>query len=99
MRTTIDKAGRIVVPKPMRAALGLADGGEVVVELDDGRLVISPAPVSKRVEIRDGWPTIVADSSIPTLTGEIIRATLDDIRGQRMAQALGAAAGARDATS
>jgi AbrB family looped-hinge helix DNA binding protein len=34
MRTTIDKAGRVVIPKPIREALGLAAGTEVDIQID-----------------------------------------------------------------
>ena len=40
MKTTIDAAGRIVVPKPLREALQLLD-----LEVRDGRLQIEIAPV------------------------------------------------------
>jgi AbrB family looped-hinge helix DNA binding protein len=80
MITSIDKAGRLVVPKAMRAALGLADGGEVSVELEDGRLVVSPAPVPKHIEMRDGWPVVVADGPIPPLTTKMVREVLESIR-------------------
>lgn len=80
MITTIDKAGRVVVPKAMRAALGLADGGEVEVVVDDGRIVISPAPVPKHIEMRHGRPVVVADGPIPPLTTEMVREVLESIR-------------------
>lgn len=80
MMTTIDKAGRVVVPKAMRAALGLVDGGAVEVDLDDGRIVISPAPVPKRIVTRNGRPVVVADGRMPPLTTEMVREVLESIR-------------------
>lgn len=41
MRTTIDKAGRLVVPKPLRDAVGLTSG-EVEVTQDGGGVRIEP---------------------------------------------------------
>jgi AbrB family looped-hinge helix DNA binding protein len=72
---TIDRLGRIVVPKPLRNALGLLPGTELeLIEEPDGfRLVVSaPAPT---IEVRDGLPVIVAqrpvrDSDVDTLAGE-----------------------------
>jgi AbrB family looped-hinge helix DNA binding protein len=81
MRTTIDKAGRIVVPKAMREELGLAGGQEVEITAADGEIVISPVSVPKRLVIaEDGRPVIVADGPMPPLTDEIVRATLEAIR-------------------
>jgi len=37
MKITIDKAGRIVVPKPLRDRLGMTPGTELVVEADGER--------------------------------------------------------------
>jgi len=36
MRSTIDKAGRVVIPAPLRARLGLTPGTELEVTVDDG---------------------------------------------------------------
>ena len=38
MRTTIDKAGRIVVPKALRDELSLTPGQELEISAVDGRL-------------------------------------------------------------
>lgn len=45
MRTTIDAAGRLVVPKPVRDAMGLEPGRAVDVVFTDGRIEIALAPV------------------------------------------------------
>ena len=42
MRTTIDKAGRLVIPRPLRDRIGLAGGGEVELELDGAAIRIEP---------------------------------------------------------
>jgi AbrB family looped-hinge helix DNA binding protein len=34
----VDSAGRLVVPKEMRAALGIPDGGELRLRVEDGEL-------------------------------------------------------------
>ena len=64
MRTTIDKAGRIVV-KGMRDALGLTGGNEVEIALVDGRIEIEPVPTPVRLERRDGLLVAVADREMP----------------------------------
>jgi AbrB family looped-hinge helix DNA binding protein len=44
MRTTIDRAGRVVIPKPMRSALRLSGGEEVELSLLGERIELTPAP-------------------------------------------------------
>ena len=80
MRASIDAAGRVVIPKSLRDAIGLGDGGEVEIELTDGALVVSPPTVRKRVEDRDGRATIVAEEDLPPLPDHVVRGVLDAIR-------------------
>lgn len=42
MRTTIDKAGRLVIPRTIRAHIGIPQGGEVEVQLDGAGIRIEP---------------------------------------------------------
>lgn len=51
MRTTIDAAGRLVVPKPLRNELGLEAGTELELEAVDGRLEVA---IPSRVRAEDG---------------------------------------------
>ena len=80
MRASIDAAGRVVIPKSLRDAIGLGDGGEVEIELTDGALVVSPPTVRKRVEDRDGRAIIVAEEELQPLSDHIVRDVLDAIR-------------------
>jgi AbrB family looped-hinge helix DNA binding protein len=80
MRTTIDKAGRIVIPKALRDEAGLQGGTEVEVELRDGRIEIEPALVPMRLVVRDGRPVIEADRELPPLTDEDVRDILERTR-------------------
>gem|GEM_PF-2052075 len=52
--TTIDKAGRVVIPKAIRDAAGLDEGREITVALRDGRVEIEAAPTEVTLERRDG---------------------------------------------
>ncbi|MDP9430073.1 MAG: AbrB/MazE/SpoVT family DNA-binding domain-containing protein [Actinomycetota bacterium] len=80
MRTTIDGAGRLVVPKSLRTALGLQNGGEVTVQFRDGRLEIEPVPVPMRLEESDEGSRAVPDVELPALTAEQVRETLEQTR-------------------
>lgn len=64
MRTTIDKAGRLVIPKPLRDAVGLT-AGEVDLELVGAELRVRPVSSEGIVE-KDGRLVITgpADASI-----------------------------------
>ena len=42
MRTRIDKAGRLVIPRVMRSEVGLLDGGEVDIALHGAAIIIEP---------------------------------------------------------
>jgi AbrB family looped-hinge helix DNA binding protein len=81
MRTTIDRAGRLVVPKAFREALGLLGGAEVEIVLVDGRIEIEPAPAEIRLErAADGHLVAVADREMPVLTAERVRSVLERVR-------------------
>lgn len=57
MRTTIDKAGRLVIPRQIRERAGLADGGEVDVELDGAAIRIAATNSNDLLE-EDGFLVI-----------------------------------------
>lgn len=80
MRTTIDAAGRIVVPKRLRDEMGLQPGQVLDLELRDGRLEVEIAPVEIRLERRRHGLVAVASESVPTLTAELVRQTLERTR-------------------
>lgn len=80
MRATIDAAGRVVIPKSLREAIGLGGGGEIEIELVDGALLVAPPTVRKRIEEHDGRATIVAEQELPPLPDQVVRDVLDAIR-------------------
>lgn len=81
MRTTIDAAGRIVVPKPLRETLGFTAGQPLEIVERDGRLEIVPAPTPMRLVDEGDGVTAVADvESMPMLTAAMVRETLERVR-------------------
>ncbi len=80
MRTTIDAAGRVVIPKALREEAGLVGGTEVEIELYNGRIEIEPVPLAAHIVEKDGDVYIVADEDVPPLTNEDVRAVLDRVR-------------------
>jgi AbrB family looped-hinge helix DNA binding protein len=80
MKTTIDGAGRVVIPKPMRDEAGLRPGTELEVEFRDGRIEIAPATVPMRVVRRQGPAFIEPGSEMPPLTAAEVRDVLERVR-------------------
>jgi AbrB family looped-hinge helix DNA binding protein len=80
MRTTIDSAGRIVVPKPLRDELGFSAGQELELRAADGVLEIEIPATPMRLEVRQGDLVAKADREMPELPPEVVRETLERIR-------------------
>jgi AbrB family looped-hinge helix DNA binding protein len=79
MRTTIDAAGRIVVPKALRDLLGFTPGAELDLQAVDGRLeVVVPSRV--RVEEGPHGVRFAAQGAAP-LTAADVRELME--RGRR----------------
>jgi AbrB family looped-hinge helix DNA binding protein len=74
MRTTIDKAGRLVIPRSLRQRIGLADGGEVDLELDGAGVRI--APVVGGTLLEDGDLLLIPALDTP-ITVEQVRELVD----------------------
>ncbi|MGI8868123.1 MAG: AbrB/MazE/SpoVT family DNA-binding domain-containing protein [Mycobacteriales bacterium] len=74
MRTTIDKAGRLVIPKRLRDQVGLA-AGEVEIEVVGSALRIEPAGSARLVE--ENGLLVIAEDGPPL--------TVDDVRELRLA--------------
>lgn len=78
MRTTIDSAGRIVVPTALRQALGLEGGAEI--EIDDAGLRIDVPPNPMLLEETDYGVRAVSHRELPPLTAASVRETLERLR-------------------
>jgi AbrB family looped-hinge helix DNA binding protein len=76
MTITIDGAGRVVIPKPMRDALGLAAGVPLTITTDGVGVRIEPEARGGRVVDLDGELVVVSSSGRP-ITDREIREALD----------------------
>lgn len=77
MSVTIDKAGRIVVPKPVRDALGLSPGDELDLTSDGSGIQLTPRGRTARLVMRDGRLVATSDTVI---TDEDVFRLIDTFR-------------------
>lgn len=81
MRTTIDSAGRIVIPKQLRSAAALEPGQELEITERDGRIEIERVSPAMTLVERDGFLAAeVADDQAPALTSDDVRDLLERTR-------------------
>ena len=80
MKTTIDRAGRLVVPKPIREEAGITPGAELEIRVADGRIEIEPAPLDVRLSKRGALTVAVPRKKVPPLSAEVVRRTLRSVR-------------------
>lgn len=80
MISTIDSAGRLVIPKSIRDRLGLTGGQVVEIEERDGRIEIEAAPTLMTLVDQEGGPVAVPEEDLPPLTDDIVRTTIERTR-------------------
>jgi AbrB family looped-hinge helix DNA binding protein len=80
MRTTIDRLGRIVVPKPIRERLQLHGGEQIEIDERDGVVEIRVAPTEVTIEETAHGPVATPSQVLPPLTEQIVRDTLEQHR-------------------
>jgi len=83
MTVTIDKVGRLVVPKPIRDEAGILPGMPLRIRVREGRIEIEPPTARYRLVRRKGF--LVAESLEPLtpLTKEEVRETIRSLRERR----------------
>jgi AbrB family looped-hinge helix DNA binding protein len=81
MKTTIDKLGRVVVPKEIRDRLHLLGGEPLEVSERDGVVELRPTPATVRIRETADGPVIEAQEPLPALTDDVVRATQEHTRG------------------
>jgi len=81
MTTTIDAAGRVVIPKKAREAAGLLPGTHLEVKVIEG--IVQLQPVGSRVRLKRQGRFLVAVPEEPRepLRAGQVRATLEEVRG------------------
>ena len=89
MKTTIDGAGRVIVPKKIREAAQLEAGSEIDVRIENG--VIQLEPIAAPVKFKKRGHLLVATrpERTGTLTQEMVEATRESVQGERVRSGLG----------
>ena len=86
MNSTIDRAGRLVVPKPIREAAQLRPGTRVQFRLTEGRVEIEPLPMAVRLERSgslvvavpvEGQPPLLSQSDVAEAVAAVRTETTD----------------------
>jgi AbrB family looped-hinge helix DNA binding protein len=85
MRTTIDKAGRLVIPKELRQEGGLKPGTELEIRWRHGVMEIEPAAIPVKLKKRGRFLVAVPDHPVEPLTSESVERTRRQIHRNRSA--------------
>jgi AbrB family looped-hinge helix DNA binding protein len=83
METTLDRFGRIVIPKRVREDLNLRTGSVLKIEERDDQIVLS---------LRREEPDLVREGGVLVFTGEAVGDLEDAVEAQRRARSREAAA-------
>jgi len=83
MKTTIDSAGRLVIPKEIRQHAGLKPGMPLEVRLHEGRIEIEPASLEIKLERRGRLVVAVPRDTVPPLTATAVEETRRKLRRER----------------
>ena len=57
--TTLDRFGRVLLPKPLRDRVGLRPGDSLHIEVREGSLVLEPVRVKPGIAWRGSMPVLV----------------------------------------
>jgi AbrB family looped-hinge helix DNA binding protein len=80
MITTIDQAGRLVIPRDIRRQAGIEPGMALDVRVEHGRIAIEPMPIDVRLERRGRFTVAVPADGAATLTAAVVETTRRQVR-------------------
>jgi AbrB family looped-hinge helix DNA binding protein len=80
MKTTMDRFGRLVVPKAVRKAAGIAPGAALEIRATDGRIEIEAAPLDVKLVKRGRLTVAVPVRPVPPLSQAEVAATMRALR-------------------
>lgn len=83
MITTMDSAGRLVIPREIRREAGLEPDTPLEVRWRDGVIEIEPQPLAVKLEKRGRLLVAVPRAKVPALTTDMVERTRRKIRRER----------------
>lgn len=86
MRSTIDAAGRLVIPKELRRRAGIEPGIPLDIRWHNGHIEIEPASAPVRLERRGRFLVAVPEGEIEMLTAQAVEETREALRAERGSQ-------------
>ncbi len=83
MKTTIDNAGRLVIPKEIRREAGLKPGLPLDVHWENGKIAITPAPLPVKLERKGRLLVAVPRKSVAPLKTDTVEQIRTTVRRER----------------
>jgi AbrB family looped-hinge helix DNA binding protein len=80
IQTTIDSAGRLVLPKVVRDQAGILPGMVLRVTVQEGRIEIEPLPREVRIVQKGPLRVAVPAEDGPALSGATVERALREVR-------------------
>lgn len=83
MLTTMDQAGRLVIPSEIRREASLEPGTPLQVRFRDGIIEIEPQPLSVRIERKGRLLVAKPVKPVPALGARMVERTRRDLAARR----------------
>jgi len=80
MKVTIDRAGRLVVPKALRDELNLEPGTALEIRAREGLLELEPVVTPMRLVRRGKGLVATTDEPLPRIDADDVRAVTESLR-------------------
>ena len=80
MTSTIDSAGRLVIPKKVREAAGLRPGTQVRFRVESEGVLIEPVPLAVTLERRGTMVVAVPRTPVPVMSSDDVTRAIDEVR-------------------
>ena len=84
MKTNMDRAGRLVIPKEIRRESGIKPGMPLEVRLENGTIAITPAPLPVKLEWKGRLLVAVATQNTPSLKNNKVERTRRKLPKERV---------------